>query len=206
MDVSDTTPRRVRIDAAALRVLAHPLRTRLLGLLRIDGPATATTLAWALDTNTGATSYHLRKLAEVGLVEDARGGAGRERWWRAAHDVHSWSASDFAGDPDSAAAMEWLEGELLQIFIQRAQEWAAEAADWPLEWRDAADASDYLLRLTPAELQTMRREIHAVVERYRAAGEGAGPTSENEDSDRRRVFFYTHAIPASMRGRRGSDR
>ncbi|MFD7560751.1 transcriptional regulator, partial [Streptomyces sp. NPDC059835] len=32
-------------DAAALKALTHPLRIRLLGLLRQDGPATASELA-----------------------------------------------------------------------------------------------------------------------------------------------------------------
>ena len=49
-------------------MLAHPLRSRLLDELRLSGPATATTLAAVLHTNSGATSYHLRKLAEVALV------------------------------------------------------------------------------------------------------------------------------------------
>jgi hypothetical protein len=32
-------------DPRQMRALAHPLRLRLLGLLRMDGPATASTLA-----------------------------------------------------------------------------------------------------------------------------------------------------------------
>ena len=73
-------PREVRIDHRQVRVLAHPLRMRLVGALRVKGPATATTLAELLNTNTGATSYHLRQLAEVGLVvEDPDRGTGRQR-------------------------------------------------------------------------------------------------------------------------------
>src|SRR5512145_2163235 len=122
--MTDEEPlRRVHIDAAALRVLAHPLRTRLLGLLRIDGPATATVLARALDTNTGATSYHLRKLAEVGLVLEEEGGAGRERWWRAAHDFTTLSPRDLEGDADAEAAFAWLKDEYFRQFIEKAQRW-----------------------------------------------------------------------------------
>ncbi len=58
----------LHLDATAIKVLAHPLRSRLLSLLRSAGPATATSLANRIGTNTGATSYHLRKLAGVGLV------------------------------------------------------------------------------------------------------------------------------------------
>ena len=206
MPSENFAPRAVQIDARALRVLAHPLRTRLLSELRRNGPATATGLAQQLGTNTGATSYHLRKLAEVGLVEETADGVGRERWWAAAHDMHSWSAGDFVGDPDAEAAMEWLQGEYFRQFTQHAQDWAAEESSWPLAWREAAGASDYLLQLTPPQLQAMLREIYAVVERYRAAGAAAGSTpdeaaggapNETDDhgDDRRRVLFYLHAFP-----------
>ncbi|WP_242653142.1 winged helix-turn-helix domain-containing protein, partial [Intrasporangium flavum] len=63
-------PDNIWLTPESLRVLAHPLRSRLLGALRRGGPATATDLAAALGTNSGATSYHLRKLESVGLVED----------------------------------------------------------------------------------------------------------------------------------------
>ncbi|MQA80835.1 MAG: helix-turn-helix domain-containing protein [Streptosporangiales bacterium] len=80
--VTDADPRELT-DAAALRALRHPLRQRMLRLLDRNGPATATTLARDLGENSGATSYHLRRLAEHGFVEDdAERGHGRERWWR----------------------------------------------------------------------------------------------------------------------------
>jgi DNA-binding transcriptional ArsR family regulator len=78
----------IRLDAAALRVLAHPLRSRLLSHLRLHGPATATDLAERLSTNTGATSYHLRKLEEVGLVSDTDTGVGKRRVWEATSYGH----------------------------------------------------------------------------------------------------------------------
>ena len=76
-------PPRVHLDRAALRMLAHPLRSRLLAELRQHGAATTTSLAARLQTNSGATSYHLRKLAEVGVVEDNGEGTGRARIWTA---------------------------------------------------------------------------------------------------------------------------
>src|SRR3954453_11984844 len=76
----------VRPGLEGLKVLSHPGRLRMLGLLRSDGPATATTLAARLGLNTGATSYHLRQLEKHGfVVEDEEPGNGRDRWWRAAH-------------------------------------------------------------------------------------------------------------------------
>src|ERR671910_1199949 len=95
----------IRLDAASLRVLAHPLRSRLLSKLRIAGPATATDLAAELGTNSGATSYHLRKLESVGLVSDTGTGEGKRRVWEAASRGHEWTPSDFVGDADAEASL-----------------------------------------------------------------------------------------------------
>src|SRR5689334_9068168 len=86
----------VKLDGNQLRTLAHPMRMRLIGLLRKEGPATATALAQRTGTNSGQTSYHLRQLAEAGLVEDdTERSNGRDRWWRASHEATSWSSADF---------------------------------------------------------------------------------------------------------------
>jgi DNA-binding transcriptional ArsR family regulator len=77
-------PHEVR-DVEALRVLAHPMRQRILRYLRQTGPATSTTLARDLGENSGIMSYHLRQLAEFGFAQEVMGrGQGRERWWQAA--------------------------------------------------------------------------------------------------------------------------
>ncbi len=77
-------PHEVR-DVEALRVLAHPMRQRILRYLRRVGPATSTTLARDLGENSGIMSYHLRQLAEHGFVKEIAGhGRGRERWWQVA--------------------------------------------------------------------------------------------------------------------------
>ncbi|MDI2127060.1 ArsR/SmtB family transcription factor [Yinghuangia seranimata] len=69
--------------SAVYRTLANPLRRRILDHLQRHGEANSTGLAKALDESTGTTSYHLRKLAEQGFVEEiAERSAGRERWWR----------------------------------------------------------------------------------------------------------------------------
>lgn len=196
-DSAPFEPRRVRLDERALRVLAHPLRNRLLGRLRSEGAATATVLAAELDTNTGATSYHLRKLAEVGLVEETGQGSGRQRFWRAAHDMHSWSVADAAGNPDAEAAVAWLQDAQLRTYAEKVEQWAAERHQWPLEWREAAGASDYALQITPERLTAMQREIYAIVERYVSEGRSATPGTE-------RVIFLMHSFPEPGRRYGGS--
>src|SRR3954453_1384634 len=90
-------------DVRALRALAHPLRTRLLAHLRLNGPATASRLGRAVGESSGATSYHLRQLATYGFVEEVEGrGSARERWWRARHRMTSWQAADILAQEGGA--------------------------------------------------------------------------------------------------------
>ena len=61
----------------------------------MNGPSTASRLGRLVGESSGATSYHLRQLAEYGFVEEVEGqGTARERWWRARHRMTSWEAAD----------------------------------------------------------------------------------------------------------------
>lgn len=72
-------------SAQTLKALSSPLRRAILRHLAANGPATSTSIGEALDHNTGTTSYHLRQLAQAGLITEIPERAkGRERWWRTA--------------------------------------------------------------------------------------------------------------------------
>jgi DNA-binding transcriptional ArsR family regulator len=173
-------PRRVQLDSAQLRVLAHPLRSRLLSALRAFGPATATELAQRLQTNSGATSYHLRQLADVDLIEEEPEDAGgRRRCWRAAHDVTSYRDSSFEHDADDRAAADWLIGHHVRLVQRWTEDWLESRREWSSEWRDAADLSDYEFALTPDGLAALTRELHAVVERHKAEADQTASGAEN---------------------------
>lgn len=192
----DTPPPTIlRLDPRGLKVLAHPLRSRLLTALREHGPATATALAERLGTNTGATSYHLRKLASVGLVEETEDGRGRERWWRAATEMHGWTERDVAGDPDAQAATDWLRRHYLAFFVERYGAWLDEQASWPLSWQDVAGSSDYALRLSPAGLAAFQAEVEAVFQRFR------GDPAQAADDGAEIVQVYLYAFPLERRPR-----
>ncbi|MET7710138.1 helix-turn-helix domain-containing protein [Micromonospora sp. NPDC005413] len=161
-------PRRVHLNSQHVRTLAHPLRMRLLGSLRVDGPATATALAQKLGTNTGATSYHLRQLAEVGLVtEDPDRGSSRQRWWQAAHDVSNFEPTDFDDDPDARAAVQWIQADQVRVMAELAERWMAVEHHQSRSWRDAAGMSDLVLPLDPARLRALSDDLWAVLMRYR---------------------------------------
>ena len=168
----EPTPENIWLTSESLRVLAHPLRSRLLAQLRMGGPATATALAAKLDTNSGATSYHLRKLESVGLVEDTGAGEGKRRLWRAASRAHSWYPSQFAGDEDSETALNWLSHDVVRHFGERYEKWLDVSMSWPMDWQDACGGSDDMVLVTSEQLATMRDEIAEVVARYRRVGQG----------------------------------
>jgi DNA-binding transcriptional ArsR family regulator len=182
--------KQVHLDGKQIRVLAHPLRARLLGRLRLDGPATATKLAEALGTNTGATSYHLRQLADVGLVEEDEGaGRGRERWWRSAHDMSSWRRDEFADDADALAASDWLDSNALRNFVDVVETWRQARAQESPEWRSAAGFSDHFLTLDWAQLTALTVEVDELIERYRAHSEA------HPHPDARQVILFTYGVP-----------
>lgn len=95
---------------AALRARAHPLRLRMLSLLT-GAALSAAELARELEVSQALASYHLRQLADAGLVELAeershRG--GRERRYR--HRVEPR-----ADGPGAEVAASDVEGQALFI-------------------------------------------------------------------------------------------
>ncbi|MEU2131334.1 helix-turn-helix domain-containing protein [Streptomyces sp. NPDC018352] len=170
----ESSERDIELDTAALRVLAHPLRLNVLTLLRERGPSTATRIAKELGINPGAASYHLRRLASGGLIVDEPGrGTGRERWWKSLHrqSIH---------DPATAPTEQREPGRAYTQAVavaaaDRLRRAAQEVALLPQEWLDVAVYSDFLLCLTPGDVDRMRSELFEVIARYR---HGAGEAPE----------------------------
>jgi DNA-binding transcriptional ArsR family regulator len=193
--MSNPTASTVHLDRTALAMLAHPLRSRLLDELRISGPATATTLAAVLHTNSGATSYHLRKLAEVALVVDDGNGTGRRRLWSASTESRprDEGPSGDTDDPDAQAAVAWLARDYLHLFNDRAEQWLDTQDRWPVDWREHVGLSDDLVQVTAGQLAALRADLAEVLERYRRVGAG--------NPDAKRVSVYLCPLPVdSPRG------
>jgi DNA-binding transcriptional ArsR family regulator len=171
------TPRTFRLtEPRQMHALAHPLRLRLLAMLRTSGAATATALAEKLDVSTPLASYHLRQLSEHGFIEEApeRARDGRDRWWRSRHDRTQWSNVEWLDTPERAGAASALGRELARRYLAAAEGWLDDAPSWSRAWVDAADMSDWMLELDPGELRSMRKELAAVVERYASRAKHSG--------------------------------
>ncbi|GAA1231445.1 ArsR/SmtB family transcription factor [Pseudonocardia alaniniphila] len=174
-------------DPAALRALGHPLRQRILRQLHRDGPATSTSLAQVLGENTGATSYHLRQLAEHGFVEEVpERGRGRERWWQArTRDIRFPPRSRM--DEEVRAAFDEL-GRLNVAEDVAAFARFQQQRDSLDEWGDALLFARGALRLTLPQLRQFWEDYMALYGRY--AGEADPPAD-----DSRRVLLRFVAFP-----------
>jgi DNA-binding transcriptional ArsR family regulator len=154
MELTSITP-----TPQMLRALAHPTRLRMLGLLRIEGPATATSLATRLGINTGQTSYHLRQLAQHGfVVDDDERGNGRDRWWKAPHQ--STVTGDMPERPEDKEALDAYMQTVAVIYTQQLQAAVEEMSLLPLPWREASTLSDYHVRLTAEHARDLTGRMH----------------------------------------------
>jgi DNA-binding transcriptional ArsR family regulator len=162
--------------AAGLRALSHPTRMKMLMRLRVEGPATATTLARELSLNTGATSYHLRQLAEHGfIVEDTERGDARDRWWRAAHRSTRANLADRRDDEDAESAEAYLQTVAL-MYSETLMQAVGERRYLPERWQRASTTSDWHLRLTADRADQLVDRIVEVIEAWDEDddAEGAG--------------------------------
>ncbi|MFB7495640.1 helix-turn-helix domain-containing protein [Streptomyces sp. NPDC056161] len=179
------------LDAKGLRALAHPVRLRLLGLLRRYGPSTATRLAERLGVNSGTASYHLRRLGAAGfVVEDTERGNARERWWRSVHRMTEMSILDLV-EQEPEAALTYLQS-VAATYTLRTQQTLNELETMPRPWRSAVDLSDRALRLTPDEAVALREELWAVIARY----DGDAPESDARAAEgAARVSVIVQVLP-----------
>jgi len=151
-------------DPAALRALAHPLRIRLVALLRREGTLTASEAGRRLGESSGSTSYHLRQLERYGLVEEAEARRGRERPWRATALYTSWPAAPESEELAEASLV--LDRFVVHRYAERLSEWIERRRAEPREWVEASAFGDSLLYLDVHELAALRDELQALAERY----------------------------------------
>ncbi|WP_191877317.1 ArsR/SmtB family transcription factor [Streptomyces filipinensis] len=182
-------------DIGTLKALAHPLRMKLYRLLFIAGAATASQLAEQVDEAVSLVSYHLRKLAEHGLVEGAepRSADARERWWQPASDGVSIREEDFQDAPEKVAAHLAASRLFLEQRTEMYRRFLDERTHWGARWNEAAPDSESLLRLTPEELARLKEDLTDLLKRYDEQGrarEAAGDTEGREH-----VALHVYGFP-----------
>ena len=190
-----TSGERVKInDPATMRALAHPARLELLEYLSqsVEG-ATATQCAGVVDLSPSATSYHLRALAKVGLIQDAPGrGDGRERVWQASHRHYS-----VGGDPDADPEEQAAETVLAEVYLARQNEKVRRFLHRREEergpWFDVSTITDQTLAITAEELKELLAQVDRVVQPFLRL------SRERPPGDARDVSFQIRAVPLAPR-------
>lgn len=148
----------VELTPRGMRALAHPVRLAILSRLQGYGPSTATALAPLVGATPSVTSWHLRHLAEHGLVRDADVESdGRQRWWEAAGRGFRFTPPS---DDEGRDAATLLSHVLFEQAEDLPRTWAREVE--PLledEWRRSAGLSNTTFLATADELAEVESAI-----------------------------------------------
>lgn len=183
-------PKRRLRDPRELRALAHPVRVRLLDQLFLSGPLTASELAERVQESPANCSWHLRQLAKYGYVEEAGGGTGRQRPWRAVAESRSWGGSDLEGE--AVAASEAVTEMTMQYELAQRDKYRQRQHAEPSDWDDAAFSSQSFIWLTVDELRDFSdRMVEMLLEH---ADRFVDP--EARPADARAIRFVGWAFPA----------
>lgn len=170
-------------DVTQLRALSHPVRMRILGLLRTLGPATASRVARRLGLNSGATSYHLRQLAEHGFIEEAPDlGTKRERWWRAASQITSVPEPTDPSD-EGRDATDAFHHVVVAQQAGRMQAAAERRGGESAPWRAVTSISDVAVAVTAEQAKAIQDRLEALV--WEVIDEYGGPPGSIAEGERR---------------------
>jgi DNA-binding transcriptional ArsR family regulator len=179
-------------DARVLAAMAHPLRRRLMDVLRVYGPATASVLAERTDQNVGNVSHHIRALADVGLVEEAPELAKdrRERWWRLISSSLRWTGEALTDDPAGEAVAQAVQSLTIDRHAGHVRAWFAAGDEERDPWRETAFTVEKWLHLTADELGELGKEMTELFDRWR------NREIPGDGEHREPVLLFAYAIPA----------
>ncbi|AXO35624.1 ArsR/SmtB family transcription factor [Micromonospora chalcea] len=185
------TPVRQITDSRVLAALAHPLRRRLMDVLKVYGPCTVGMLAERTDQAPANVSHHLKVLAAADLLVEAPELARdrRERWWKPRNRGVRWSESDFGDDPSTRVVVEAAGSLNLERHTELVRAWHTASDETHAEWNDAPFSTDHWLHLTPEELEALGREVIALLTQW------ADRPIPDDGQRREPVFVFAHGVP-----------
>jgi DNA-binding MarR family transcriptional regulator len=189
-DMADGHPTARITDPKVMRALAHPARIAIIEHLGSTGAVvTATECAGLVGLSPSATSYHLRELAKVGLVEQAPSrGDARERVWRSTTSGFNVDA-DLA-EPEARASQQSLIEVFLTRDFARLRDLMARLHEEPKEWQEATTLMGPMLLLNAEELIEVTRRVKEVLDPYRRRERMA-----DAPDDARAVVVHYAAFP-----------
>lgn len=151
--------------SAILKVIQHPIRVRVLGLLRTEGPRTQRELGRTLSLSNAAIHYHLKILQEAGLVylAETRPGPNRITEKLYAADEAQWAEIVEATRQGNAD---------LDFFLNYTVSWIQERNREGVELlrRDQYAcpfvAGSYVVKASPARILELQRRLQHFVEAF----------------------------------------
>lgn len=153
---------RVISQGEQLKSFTHPLRVRLMDLLRSGAELTATQAAALTGESVAACSFHLRQLAKFGVVEPGER-RGREKPWKARAVSLIFKPAD--GDA-SAIEMVGVTRALLSQSIESLDTFMQQVGDDDPEWVNRSHQYFSGFWLTKEEYTELSEEITRVLERF----------------------------------------
>ncbi|CAH0221425.1 MULTISPECIES: helix-turn-helix domain-containing protein [unclassified Microbacterium] len=152
-------------SSAMLKAYAHPLRRRIAKAVAARGHARAADLAGDLDVPANSVSFHLRVLAEAGLIEEDPEHARdrRDRVWKGVDGA--WNI----GSPEHPVEDEGLGNALMTALVEDHIAMVRRVLAWSADYvsgRDAAQHGTFSqrnLRVTEAEFREIERRINDVI-------------------------------------------
>ncbi|MEU9438839.1 helix-turn-helix domain-containing protein [Streptomyces sp. NPDC048252] len=172
-------------DPKVMRALAHPARLAIMARLSEIGPGTATECATATGLSPSATSYHLRALAESGLIEEAEHSDKRKHLWR----VRSSHLVVGSSGEDAGAASRHLLREYLARSDRQLEAWLGAEASEPREWQGALTIANARVEVTPGELSDLLGRVGELFDAFADKARGGG------GAERRAVAISLRAVP-----------
>ena len=150
-------------------------------------------LANHFDQPANTVSFHLRQLARFGLIEQAPSatGDGRESWWQqTSPNGFEIDLDALHGTPDADAAASVLrrvaEGHVLALHRAITQPPTPDDADRNHAPRRHTISDDFALRLSDSELDELREEFQALLDRW---GARSRATSGLDDGQERHGYY-----------------
>lgn len=155
----------VWMTSAMLKAYAHPLRRRMIRLFSRREHLRAADVAADLGVPANSASFHLRVLADAGLIEEAPEHARdrRDRVWK------SRRGSFNVGDPEHPVPDEALGTAMVRSVADDHQDMLSRVIAWTPEYLSGratevrAHFSQRMVRLTEAEFEAVMDRVQEVI-------------------------------------------
>jgi len=173
------------MTSAMLKAYTHPLRRQMLRLFARREHLRAADIAVELDVPANSVSFHLRALADAGLIREAPEYARdrRDRVWAAKNAALS------VGGPEHPVADEALGTAVVAGIFEEHQALVRRVAAWTPEYvagRTAevhASFTQRTIRLTEAEFEAVMAAVNAVLDDAQEAHDNSDPDGRHWQID-----------------------